>query len=260
MFDNLVLLKSGGHLVYNGTLGPTSISPLTGDPYNTAGDLVKYFQNLAPNLPLMHPGSNPADFMLERVGPSREETDPEYVDYVGAYLGSQMCKDIEESLRDVRPGRPLDMQTRYAVPLYKQLYMSTERWYTDYWRNVGYNFARSVLIIIIALVFSLSVRGIRISEIKTQAQLQSFNGAIFASLFFTAALQVCTCARGIHVRVHIVYESMRVHIVYESMRVHRFMHTCACASLYAYMCVCIFICIHVRIVYGPHTQPQVAEF
>ncbi len=191
MFDNLLLLKTGGNVVYNGSLGPTSVSPLTGEEYHSAGDLVKYFEQLAPHLPCMQADKNPADFMLERAGPVRQETDPDFVDYVGAYKDSHMSKDIEAAIQGVQPGRPLEMQTRYAVPFSKQLYMSTSRWYTNYWRNVGYNFTRIILIILVALLFSLSVRGTKLSEVKTQAQVQSFNGAIFAGLFFTAALQVC---------------------------------------------------------------------
>jgi ABC-type multidrug transport system ATPase subunit len=35
-FDNLLLLKKGGHIVYNGALGPSRQSELTGEEYNSA--------------------------------------------------------------------------------------------------------------------------------------------------------------------------------------------------------------------------------
>jgi hypothetical protein len=153
----------------------------------------------------METGKNPAEFMLERVGPAQPESDPEYVDYAGAYKNSQMCADVEAVVKSVQPGLPLVLHTRYAASAVAQLYMSTVRWYCNYWRNVGYNLTRTALVTVVALVYSLSARGTPISAIKTQSQLQSSNGAIFASLFFSSVLQVrrehclilmCVCVRA----------------------------------------------------------------
>jgi energy-coupling factor transporter ATP-binding protein EcfA2 len=239
MFDNLLLLKTGGFVVYNGSLGPTAKSPLTGEIYYTAGDLVRYFEGLAPHLPRMGEDKNPAEFMLERAGPIRKEDDPDYVDYVGAYNKSPMAQEIQVVLQQVVPGAPLAMDSRYALPIYKQLFMSLQRWFQHYWRNVAYSFTRILMVIIIAVLFSLASRGVRISEITTQAQVQSFNGAIFAGVLFTAAVQVSP-KRLLFVHENLISLLVCCHTnladTNETSGIDIYVCVCVCIYIYTYIC------------------------
>jgi len=191
MFDRLLLLKKGGKTVFNGGLGPQKVSELTQEPYNSAMDLVRYFESCHPSVPRYAPGRNPAEYMLECIGAGTGAAKAEQpvVDFAGAYLSSSMHNDALSAISHAPPGERLHFRTYYAASIPMQLYMSAARWTRSYWRNVGYNFFRMVIIIIVALLFSLNVVTDTMQDISTQAGLQSYNGAIFAGVFFTSAIQ-----------------------------------------------------------------------
>eukprot|EP00960_Hanusia_phi_P072596 767828-Hanusia_phi.AAC.1 len=189
MFDHLLLLKKGGWMVYNGNLGPT----MQGEdgPVYTARNMVDYFESCSPLAPKMKPDMNPAEYMLDIVGAGlgthaeREES----VDFVRLYEESEMAKEMKQRLESLSEGEKLNFSRRYAMSLPTQLYYSTRRWASCHWRNVGYNFHRMIVVGIIALLFSLNLVNLTLSEVTDQATLQSFNGILFSGIFFTAAVQ-----------------------------------------------------------------------
>ncbi|KAJ1482033.1 P-loop containing nucleoside triphosphate hydrolase protein [Baffinella frigidus] len=73
-FDRLLLLKRGGLVVYNGDLGPAKESVNNRQSYNSAQNMVGYFEGAGPAVPLFKGhGANPAEFMLEGHGANPAE-------------------------------------------------------------------------------------------------------------------------------------------------------------------------------------------
>ena len=76
-FDDLLLLKRGGLVIYMGSLGERSV------------DLVKYFQSI-PGVPPIREGLNPATWMLEISTLTQEERIG--VDFADCYRESELFR------------------------------------------------------------------------------------------------------------------------------------------------------------------------
>lgn len=79
-FDDLLLMKVGGEIIFHGPLGPKSSS------------LVAYFESI-PGVPPLTPGLNPATWMLQITTPSAEERIG--VDFAAVYRSSPLAKYVK---------------------------------------------------------------------------------------------------------------------------------------------------------------------
>ncbi|KAH7126162.1 ABC-2 type transporter-domain-containing protein [Dactylonectria macrodidyma] len=135
-FDELLLLKSGGRVVYHGPLGHDS------------QDLIQYFQsNGASKCP---PTANPAEYMLEAIGAG----DPDYTgqDWGDVWEGSEQKeargKEIEDMIsqrRSLSPSKSVADDREYATSLPTQTLALLKRTFTAYWRTPNYIFGKMML-------------------------------------------------------------------------------------------------------------------
>lgn len=193
MFDRLLLLKKGGWVVYNGDMGPAQASEITnGSPINTAKHMVEYFRSCSPAVPPLVQSKNPAEYMLEVIGAgtaadgSAPHSD---VDFVECYQRSAMAVAVNQAINSAPQGQKLYFPTHYSATYSRQIALSIRRWVTSYWRNVAYNLTRLVVVGLCAGLFGLSIVDQSVGETYDQPTMQSFNGAIFAGVFFTCAVQ-----------------------------------------------------------------------
>ncbi|KAK5057160.1 ATP-binding cassette transporter snq2, partial [Cryomyces antarcticus] len=141
-FDELVLLKSGGRLVYHGELGHDSKK------------LIDYLEsNGAKKCP---PKTNPAEYMLEAIGAGNP-------DYKGKDWGDvwEQSKEREERSREIqsmigdRRNASTNSKTNddreYAMPLGTQIWTVVHRSFTAYWRTPEYMLGKFMLHIITGL-------------------------------------------------------------------------------------------------------------
>eukprot|EP00961_Rhodomonas_salina_P126510 1704534-Rhodomonas_salina.2 len=193
MFDWLLLLKKGGWVVYNGDMGPTQQNSITNEPFNAAQNMVNYFRSCSPSVPPLAEAQNPAEYMLTVIGAGTSAGNGHSlengVDFVECYERSPMALSINQAISTAPQGHKLHFAKRYAASYTRQISLNIRRWVSSYWRNVAYNLTRNLVVILTSLLFGLSVSGERISETYDQATLQSFNGAIFAAIFFCCAVQ-----------------------------------------------------------------------
>jgi ABC-type multidrug transport system permease subunit/ABC-type multidrug transport system ATPase subunit len=141
-FDELILLKSGGRIVYHGPLGKDS------------QELLHYFEsNGAKSCP---PEANPAEYMLEAIGAG----DPNYKgqDWADVWAGSEQhearSKEIEEMIsnrQNVEPSKGLKDDREYAAPLSKQTLTVVKRTFVAYWRTPNYIVGKFMLHILTGL-------------------------------------------------------------------------------------------------------------
>lgn len=138
-FDELLLLKSGGRVVYHGSLGKDS------------RDLIKYFQtNGAKKCP---PRSNPAEYMLEAIGAGN----PDYKgqDWGDVWASSpehaERSREIEQIIserRNAPKSSKTDDDREYAMPLGSQILAVLRRTFVSYWRDPDYMIGKFMLHIV----------------------------------------------------------------------------------------------------------------
>ncbi|KAI9673041.1 MAG: hypothetical protein M1817_003205 [Caeruleum heppii] len=163
-FDELILLKSGGRLVYHGSLGPDSRT------------LISYFErNGAKKCP---PRANPAEYMLEAIGAGNP-------DYKGQDWGevweaaperAERGHEIQgmiESRRQANTGSKTDDEREYAMPMSTQIIAVVKRSFISYWRTPDYIIGKFMLHIFTGLFNTFTFFQIGNSSIDMQSRLFS---------------------------------------------------------------------------------------
>ncbi|KAK9806328.1 hypothetical protein WJX72_010375 [[Myrmecia] bisecta] len=141
-FDELLLLKRGGEVIYNGLLGFQSSA------------MVDYFQSVPGVVPIP-PGYNPATWMLEISTISAEKRIGQ--DLARVYRDSGLYRQTEElvaSNSQPAPGSsPIAFATEYPQPLWAQYLALLAKNTISYWRNPAYNAVRFNFTAVFAFLF-----------------------------------------------------------------------------------------------------------
>ena len=163
-FDELILLKSGGRVVYHGELGKDS------------RHLIEYFErNGAQKCP---PRANPAEYMLESIGAGN----PDYTgqDWGNVWIASPEHKARSEEIqsmissrRSMPPKSTTDNDREYAMPLSTQLSAVVRRSFTNYWRTPEYMIGKFMLHIVTGLFNTFTFYHLGNSQIDMQSRLFS---------------------------------------------------------------------------------------
>ncbi|CAN1308011.1 ABC transporter G family member 39 [Linum perenne] len=179
-FDELLLMKRGGQVIYAGPLGRCSRK------------LVEYFEAV-PGVPKINKEHNPATWMLEVTSPAME-TQLE-IDFTRIYEKSslyQRNQELIEELSTPLPGsKDLYFPTKYSQSFATQ-YMACfwkQNW--SYWRNPQYNAVRFGLTILIGILFGLIFWN-KGQKIEKQQDLSNLLGGMYAAVFFLGATNTST--------------------------------------------------------------------
>ncbi|KAK0388122.1 hypothetical protein NLU13_4366 [Sarocladium strictum] len=163
-FDELLLLKSGGRVVYHGPLGKDSQT------------LIKYFE--ASGAHKCPPEANPAEYMLEAIGAG----DPNYKgdDWGDTWAQSKehqaRSEEIQDMIarrRDVEPSKNLKDDREYATPLMTQTKNVVKRSFVAYWRSPDYIIGKFMLHILTGLFNCFTFWRLSYSSIDYQNRLFS---------------------------------------------------------------------------------------
>lgn len=163
-FDELLLLKSGGRVVFHGPLGKDSQS------------LIKYFEsNGAQKCP---PDANPAEYMLDAIGAG----DPNYrgQDWADVWASSAEHEERSREIQDmintrqrVEPSKNLKDDREYAAPLSLQTSLVVKRAFVSYWRTPNYIVGKFMLHILTGLFNCFTFWRLGYSTISYQSRLFS---------------------------------------------------------------------------------------
>lgn len=163
-FDELLLLKSGGRVVYHGSLGKDS------------RELIDYFERNGAKK--CAPNANPAEYMLEAIGAGNP-------DYKGQDWGDVWANSAEHAQRTAEihsmiserrnapTTRATDDDREYAMPLGTQVYSVVKRYFTAYWRTPEYVVGKMFLHILTGLFNTFTFYHIGDSTIDQQSRLFS---------------------------------------------------------------------------------------
>ena len=163
-FDELILLKSGGRVVYHGELGKDS------------RHLIEYFErNGAHKCP---PRANPAEYMLEAIGVGNP-------DYEGKDWGDVWASSPEHAARtgeiqsmisfrrSTSTSQNTDDDREYAMPLSTQVSAVVKRYFVSYWRTPDYMIGKFMLHIVTGLFNTFTFYHVGNSTIDMQSRLFS---------------------------------------------------------------------------------------
>ncbi|KAK0585573.1 hypothetical protein LWI29_030700 [Acer saccharum] len=174
-FDELLLMKRGGQVIYGGPLGRHSHK------------LVEYFEAVS-GVAKINDGYNPATWMLEVTTPSVEaQLD---VDFAEIFANSSLYQRNQELIKELSAPAPgskdLYFPTKYSQSFLTQCNACFWKQQRSYWRHSKYNAVRFVMTTCIAVLFGLIFWNM---GQKTSKQQDLFNllGAMYCAVLFLGA-------------------------------------------------------------------------
>ena len=138
-FDELLLLKRGGETVFFGELGKESSL------------LIEYLESFDATHKI-HPGENPATWMLTTIGAGSASSNSPPFDYAGSYARSalrQRCIErIDKICSDATEDKKIAFASEYATSYGTQASAVFSRTTTVYYRSPSYNVTRVVVAVV----------------------------------------------------------------------------------------------------------------
>lgn len=175
MFDDLLLMKKGGQVVYHGELGR-----------NNCSSLVEYFESRGAEP--IELGDNPANWML-RVMDSGSMDDIEEV-----YLQSEEYASTLKELDGIESNKDEESRILYekefAATRWERQIMTNKRLRTIYWRSPSYNYSRLLVSLVIAFVLGSSFITNRNPKFFTENDMRSRVSVIFLSFIITGVMAI----------------------------------------------------------------------
>ncbi|XP_066355710.1 ABC transporter G family member 41-like [Miscanthus floridulus] len=173
-FDELMLMKKGGQLIYAGSLGHHSCM------------LIQYLQAI-PGVPKIKDNYNPSTWMLEVTSTSLEAQLG--VDFAQIYRDSSMYKDKDEivSRLSIPPlgTSNLHFPTRYPQKFWEQFKACIWKQCLSYWRTPSYNLVRIVFITFACIAFgALYWQQGDINRINDEQGLFNILGCMYGTTIF----------------------------------------------------------------------------
>ncbi|XP_057807442.1 pleiotropic drug resistance protein 3-like isoform X3 [Salvia miltiorrhiza] len=171
-FDELLLLKAGGRMIYCGPLGHQSC------------EVIEYFEAI-PGVEKIRDNYNPAAWMLEATSTSSEAELG--VDFAEIYKNSSLNeknKELAAKLSMPHAGlKDLHFSTRYPQNGWEQFKACLWKQHWSYWRSPKYNVMRWIHMIFAAFLFGLVFWG-QGNKVHNQQSLFTLLGSMYASTLF----------------------------------------------------------------------------
>ncbi|WOL13083.1 ABC transporter G family member 45 [Canna indica] len=171
-FDELLLMKKGGQLIYGGPLGILS------------QHMIKFFEGI-PGVPKIKDGQNPATWMLDVTSPTMEYKLG--IDFGTIFQNSSLYKNnmklVEELSKRKSNIEDIDFISKYTKSFWSQFISCLWKQHRSYWKNPEHNVVRFVITISVSLLFGVVFFQIG-SEIKTQQDIFNILGAMYGSALF----------------------------------------------------------------------------
>ncbi|KAL0555361.1 hypothetical protein IC582_009305 [Cucumis melo] len=174
-FDELLLMKRGGQMIYAGPLGERSCK------------LIEYFEAI-PGIPKIENGKNPATWMLEVTAPPMEaQLD---IDFADAFAKSPIYRRNQELIMELSTPAPgskdLHFPTEYSQSFFFQCRACFWKQHRSYWRHTQYNAIRFFITIVIGILFGL-VFWKKGQILAKQQDVLNVMGAIYSAVIFLGA-------------------------------------------------------------------------
>ncbi|KAH0716362.1 hypothetical protein KY284_009267 [Solanum tuberosum] len=174
-FDELLLMKRGGQVIYAGPLGARSTT------------MVEYFEAIR-GVPKIRECDNPATWMLD-VSSSSMEAKLD-VDFAEVYAKSDLYQRNQLLIKELSTPAPrsedLYFPTQYSQSFITQCKACFWKQHWSYWRNSQYNAIRFFMTVIIGIMFGV-IFWDKGNKIYRQQDLLNLLGATYAAVMFLGA-------------------------------------------------------------------------
>ncbi|MCO5560583.1 hypothetical protein L7F22_014198 [Adiantum nelumboides] len=171
-FDELLLMKLGGQVIYSGFLGHHSC------------DLIEYFESI-PGVPKIKEGSNPATWMLEVSSQIVEKNLG--IDFAQIFQNSPLYEKNKALIKELSIPKPgteeLHFPTVYSQSFYMQCLACLWKQHKSYWRNPYYNVVRFFFTTVSSIMFG-SLYWKLGSKTGTFQDLFNIMGGMYAATLF----------------------------------------------------------------------------
>ncbi|XP_050220408.1 pleiotropic drug resistance protein 3-like [Mercurialis annua] len=171
-FDELVLLKIGGRMIYSGPLGQHSRR------------VIEYFENVG-GVPKIKDNYNPATWMLDITSKSAETELG--ADFAQIYEESTLYKENRELVKQLSSpahgSKELHFPTRYPQNGWEQFRACLWKHHLSYWRSPSYNLTRILYMIAASILFG-ALFWQRGQKIDSQQDLFIMLGSMYTSIIF----------------------------------------------------------------------------
>ncbi|WCJ30767.1 ABC transporter G family member 37 [Euphorbia peplus] len=171
-FDELVLMKNGGRIIYSGPLGQNS------------DKVIEYFENIG-GVPKIKDNYNPATWMLEVTNLSAEAEIG--VDFAQIYEESNLYRNNKELVKQLSIASPGSMElhfaSRYSRNSWEQFKACLWKHHLSYWRSPSYNLTRMVYMIFASILFG-ALFWQRAKKISNQQDLFIILGSVYSAVIF----------------------------------------------------------------------------
>nr|XP_043620816.1 pleiotropic drug resistance protein 3-like [Erigeron canadensis] len=172
-FDELILLKNGGRLIYCGPLGHSS------------SRVIEYFENIS-GVPKIRDNYNPATWMLEVTSSSMEAELG--IDFGQIYSTSTLYKrnkDLVETLsKPPADSNELSFPSRFAQNGWSQFKACLWKQRLSYWRSPSYNLMRSMHMLVASFIFGLLFWN-QGRNLDSPQSLFNILGSIYSAVLFS---------------------------------------------------------------------------
>lgn len=178
-FDELLLMKLGGEVIYAGPLGHHS------------ENVIEYFEAI-PGVPKIKDTYNPATWMLEVTSMAAEQRLG--IDFAQIYKESTLFRQNNELVKELCTPAPdakdLYFPVAYAQCAWKQFTTCLWKQFWAHWRRPGYNLVRLSFSFLIALLFG-TIYWQQGTKINDEDDLLKIMGGMFGAMFF---IGIINCA------------------------------------------------------------------
>ncbi|XP_020575756.1 pleiotropic drug resistance protein 3-like [Phalaenopsis equestris] len=171
-FDELILMKKGGRMIYSGPIGQNSQK------------IIDYFERI-PGVPKIRENYNPATWMLEITSEVAEEKIG--IDFARVYTDSSAYWDNKKLVEQ------LSIPPRGSSDLYGVASLSQTRWLQfklclwklslSYWRSSTYNLVRLIFLLLISVLFA-ALFWQKGKKITNEQDLLSIMGSMHLAMLF----------------------------------------------------------------------------
>ncbi|KAH7684878.1 Xenobiotic-transporting ATPase protein [Dioscorea alata] len=171
-FDELLLMKRGGQVIYSGPLGRHSLN------------IIEYFEAI-PGVSKIKDKCNPATWMLEVSSMAAEvQLGIDFAEYYRSSSLHQRNKALVNALSNPAPGtNDLYFRTKYSQSTIGQFKACLWKQWWTYWRSPDYNLVRYSFTLFTALL--LGTIFWKIGQNRTSAtDLKTIIGSMYASVLF----------------------------------------------------------------------------
>ncbi|CAA0816517.1 ABC transporter G family member 37 [Striga hermonthica] len=192
-FDEVVLLKPGGRIIYCGPVGLQS------------SRLIEYFECI-PGVPKIKDNYNPATWMMEVSSTSVEAELG--IDFAEIYKNSALHENNLELVKQLsRPpagSKGLHFPTRYAQNGWVQFKTCLWKQHWSYWRSPSYNLMRSLHMLFASFLYGALFWG-QARDVHNQQGLFTLLGSMYSSTLFCGINNASSILSYVNIERTVVY-------------------------------------------------------